>query len=230
MATIFGIAAPTRRRCRARLPLGRYRPRRSAIRLERVGQTDDGFRRAQHEEAVRFHRLGETVEDVDLGVLIEIDQDVAAEDDVECPELGKVVQQIELPVLHHGADVGVDLPELSRLLEIFDQQLDRQAALHLELAVDAGPRISPAPPATGRWREFRPASRRARQPFPSGTSPANTAPARSSRRRTRSGSLLRLARAFSSSGMIISRKWSNGTLSRKKKVSLVVMASTTCAT
>ena len=60
---------------------------------------------------------------------------------LECPKLGKVVQQIELPVLHHGADVGVDLPELSRLLEIFDQQLDRQTALHLELAVDAGPRF-----------------------------------------------------------------------------------------
>ena len=42
--------------------------------------------------------------------------------------------------------------------------------------------------------------------------------------------LLRAARAFSISGMIESRKCSNGTLSRKKKVSLVVMASTTWAT
>src|SRR4029453_6897860 len=42
--------------------------------------------------------------------------------------------------------------------------------------------------------------------------------------------LLRAARAFNISGMIESRKWSNGILSRKKKVSLVVMASTTCAT
>ena len=41
--------------------------------------------------------------------------------------------------------------------------------------------------------------------------------------------LFRLARAFSTSGMIVSRKCSNGTLSRKKKVSLVVMASTTWA-
>src|SRR5947199_10262104 len=41
--------------------------------------------------------------------------------------------------------------------------------------------------------------------------------------------LFRLARAFNISGMIESRKFSNGTLSRKKKDSLVVMASTTCA-
>src|SRR6185437_12521018 len=41
---------------------------------------------------------------------------------------------------------------------------------------------------------------------------------------------LRLARTRRISGMIQSRKWSNGTLSRKKKVSLVVIASTTCST
>ena len=37
----------------------------------------------------------------------------------------------------------------------------------------------------------------------------------------------RLARACTSAGKIVSRRWSNGILSRKKKVSLVVIASTT---
>ena len=52
--------------------------------------------------------------------------------------MGKVLQQVELPVLHHGADIGVELPQLADLREILDQHLDRQAALHLELAEDSG--------------------------------------------------------------------------------------------
>ena len=39
------------------------------------------------------------------------------------------------------ADRGVDLPALALLLEILDQQLDRQAALHLELRVEPGLRL-----------------------------------------------------------------------------------------
>ena len=78
------------------------------------------------------------VEDVGLGVLVEIDQHVAAEDDVEGAEMGEVLQQVELPVLHHGADVGIELPQFALLGEILHQQLDRQAALHLELAEHAG--------------------------------------------------------------------------------------------
>ena len=52
--------------------------------------------------------------------------------------MGKILQQIELPVLHHGANVGIELPQLADLAEMPDQQLDRQATLHLELAEDAG--------------------------------------------------------------------------------------------
>ena len=52
-------------------------------------------------------------EDVGLGVLVEIDQHVAAEDHVEGAEMGEVLQQVELAVLHHGADVGIELPELA---------------------------------------------------------------------------------------------------------------------
>ena len=37
-----------------------------------------------------------------------------------------------------AADLGVELPQLSVLLEVLDQHLDRQAALHLELAVNSG--------------------------------------------------------------------------------------------
>ena len=82
--------------------------------------------------------LAQALEDAGLGVLVEIDQHVAAEDHVESAEMGEILQQIELPMLHHGADIGIELPELADLREMLDQQLDRQAALHLELAEDAG--------------------------------------------------------------------------------------------
>jgi len=41
----------------------------------------------------------------------------------KAPKLGEIVQQIQLPVLNHGANVGADLPELAVLLEIFHKQL-----------------------------------------------------------------------------------------------------------
>ncbi len=41
-------------------------------------------------------------------------------------------------MLHHAADIGVELPELALLREILHQQMDRQAALHFELAEQAG--------------------------------------------------------------------------------------------
>src|SRR5580698_1304490 len=106
-------------------------------RLEGIGQPDHGFRSTQHQKSVSLGDPGEPVENVDLGVLVEIDQHVPAENDVEDPELGKVVQQVQLAVLDHGANVRIDLPEFSGLLEIFDEHLNRQAALHLELAVDS---------------------------------------------------------------------------------------------
>ena len=40
-------------------------------------------------------------EHVDLRVLVEIDEDVAAEDDVEGPEGGEVPEEVERAVLDH---------------------------------------------------------------------------------------------------------------------------------
>ena len=48
------------------------------------------------------------------------------------------MQQIELPVLDHGANVRIELPQLSDLGEILDKHLNGQTPLHLELAVDPG--------------------------------------------------------------------------------------------
>jgi hypothetical protein len=42
------------------------------------------------------------------------------EDDVEHAEVGKILQQIELPELHHGADIGIELPQFAGLREMLD--------------------------------------------------------------------------------------------------------------
>src|ERR1700734_370116 len=97
-----------------------------------------GFSGAQRQYAIGFNHPCKAVEDPGLGVLIEIDQDVAAEDHIEGAEMGKIVQQIQLPVLDHGTDIGIELPEFSDPREMLDQRLNRQPALDLELAEDAG--------------------------------------------------------------------------------------------
>ena len=60
------------------------------------------FGRPQRQHSRRVRASLQAVEDAGLGVLVEIDQHVAAEDHVEGAEMEEVVQQIELPVLHHG--------------------------------------------------------------------------------------------------------------------------------
>src|SRR6185295_124363 len=66
----------------------------------------------------------------------EIDKNVAAEDQIEHAKMGEVRQQIELPVSDHGAKLRREPPHIARPREIPDQEMDRQSALHLEVAVD----------------------------------------------------------------------------------------------
>src|SRR5690348_14879118 len=105
--------------------------------LEAVGQAHHGLGGAEHQKTVAGGDARQPIEHVDLGLLVEIDQHVAAEDQIEDAEVGKVRQQVELAEFDHGADVRRDLPELTGLGKMLDQELDRQPALHLELAVEA---------------------------------------------------------------------------------------------
>src|SRR5262245_15015880 len=108
------------------------------VRLELVGEADHRLGGAQHEIAVALDLTRQTVEHDDLGVLIEVDQHVAAEHDIECAKRREIIEQVERPELHHRADLGRKLPAFADLREMLDQQLDRQPALHLELAVKTG--------------------------------------------------------------------------------------------
>src|SRR5690242_2200595 len=107
--------------------------------LESVRNANDRLGRAQHHEAVRLDHSCKTLEDPDLGVLVEIDQHVSAEDHVEASKMAEVLQQVELPMADHGANIGIELPHLADLGEILNEQLNRQAPLNLELAEESSP-------------------------------------------------------------------------------------------
>ena len=93
------------------------------------------------------------------------------------------------------ADLGRDLPGLADLREILDQHQDRQAALHLELAVDAGSWPSPAPRSRDRCAtiSIAPAAQVLAHLLQR-TWRANKAPGRWRRPRTRCGCAARGAR------------------------------------
>ena len=91
-----GVAS-NRQLCRARN--GHVKPVLVANGLEPVGQADHGLRRAEHEEAVAGHRVGQAVEQFGLRRLVEIDEDVAAEDQIERPQMREIGEQVELLVL-----------------------------------------------------------------------------------------------------------------------------------
>src|SRR5262249_14663833 len=54
-------------------------------RTDGIGDADGGLGRTEQQRAIALQALRETLEDRSLGLLIEIDQHVAAEDDVERP-------------------------------------------------------------------------------------------------------------------------------------------------
>ena len=110
------------------------------MRREGVRQPDHGLGGAEHDRASRVEGAGEAAQHVGLRGGVEIDQHVAAEDDVEGAELGEALEQVELPELDHGADRRRELPVVAGLGEVLQEKRDRQAALDLELAVESAPR------------------------------------------------------------------------------------------
>src|SRR5680860_254726 len=109
---------------------------------ELVAVPRGGFRCAKHEIAVGGEPRSKAGEDRALSGFVEIDEHIPAEDHVEHPERLAIAEEIMRPELDLAADVGTDLPRVSDLVEIFDQERDRQAPLHLELTVEPLARLA----------------------------------------------------------------------------------------
>ena len=72
------------------LAIGRVEAAPVRHRLEAVGQADHRLGRAEHEIAVALGDARDAVEHADLGLLVEIDQHVAAEHHVERAEMREI--------------------------------------------------------------------------------------------------------------------------------------------
>ena len=59
---------------------------------------------AQGQHAIGLDHRRKPLEDAGFGLLVEIDQNVSAENHVERTKMRKILQQVELPMLHHGAN------------------------------------------------------------------------------------------------------------------------------
>ena len=143
------------------------------------------------------------------------------------PSERKIVQQIggaEIDVL---AQFRLDPPMLVDLVEMPDQHLDGHAALHFEGGIEAFAGAYPARWAKCRWRRSRLSSRPGAGNGPSASWQANRVPGRWNRPRSRCARCCCAARRSIRPGSSDLRSASKGWLSRKKEVSLVVMASTT---
>src|SRR5215510_15381980 len=110
-------------------------------RLECVGQAYDGLGGPKHKVSVVRHLARNAVEHCGLGALIEIDQHVPAKHHVECAQRGEIVKEVDGTELHHAAQFRSELPGFANLVEIFDQQLNRQPTLNFKLGVDPGLRL-----------------------------------------------------------------------------------------
>src|SRR5690348_11559112 len=110
------------------------------VRNEFLADADDGLGAAEEEDAALGHLAAHAVENVALGRELEIDEHVAAENDVEGSERGEVLQEVERPELDALAQGRLDAPALVFLVEVFGEHLNRQAALRFEMRVETAPR------------------------------------------------------------------------------------------
>jgi hypothetical protein len=102
-----------------------------------LGEATRGLRSTQDQVAVIGEHGRDALEDPPARGRIEVDEHVAQEDDVEAAEPSGVGKKIVALEADPGAQSWTDLPVLPGALEVPDEELDRQAALHLEMGVAA---------------------------------------------------------------------------------------------
>ena len=136
---VFGRDRPGLGSARTRLTLREQRWV-SCEGLERVRQADDRLRRTEQQHAVGRKHPGQPAENEAAARDIHVHQNIAAADDIEGAERSHIVQQVSLRKSDGLAQGGADLPAGIDPSEMTQEQAGRQATLHFEMRVDAGPR------------------------------------------------------------------------------------------
>src|SRR5438093_7798433 len=107
--------------------------------LEGIIDVQGGFRRTEQEVSVGSEHVADAPQHLPLGRRVEIDHDVAHQDEVQD---GKVRPRSHeaLPLEpDHRTDPSVELPSHAEPVEVLDQEVGRQAAVDLDLPVQARP-------------------------------------------------------------------------------------------
>src|SRR5215475_8750178 len=94
------------------------------------------FRGADDEIAIGSERIGEAIQDACFGLRFEIEQYVAAEDDIHLAEEAVIVEQIEGAEFDHAAQMFGDTPVFIFLRKMGNEAFDAQATLNLERGVE----------------------------------------------------------------------------------------------
>src|SRR5690242_2781529 len=98
---------------------------------------DHSLTRAEHQPAVLGHRGHQTLEREGLLVRAEIEQHIAAQDDIEPTRMGRRLEYIVNLEAHRLSQRLDRAPAVAGLLEPFDHLVDAEPALDLELGVAA---------------------------------------------------------------------------------------------
>jgi hypothetical protein len=93
---------------------------------------------AEEENAVAGERAVHAEENLAARVLREVDHDVAEKDDVEGLARGKGQAEVALLKAAEALDVGVDFPLIAGADEVFDQEAGGQAAVDFDALIAAG--------------------------------------------------------------------------------------------
>src|SRR5579864_6867791 len=102
-----------------------------------VADTDHGLGAAQEKRPIARQLAAHTIENVALGQEVEIDQNIAAKDDIERAERAETFEEIEGAEFDALAHRRLDPPPLLLFLEIFREHLNGQTTLRFEMRIEA---------------------------------------------------------------------------------------------
>jgi hypothetical protein len=108
---------------------------------EFLGLANHGFGSTQHQYSVGGQQRRYAVQNLPAFIVAQVHQHVAAQDDIERPEMARAVQHIVLGKRDHFTQAFFGDPFFALLFEIAQHLHHRQPALDFELGITPVPRL-----------------------------------------------------------------------------------------
>ena len=91
------------------------------------------FGASQEKISMRGKQWRNLAKNFSLGLLIEVDQDIAHENDIDFGQKRPRLGEVQFTKLNHAPNFIPDLPRIALFGEVLDQKLGGKAAIHLYL-------------------------------------------------------------------------------------------------